>query len=85
MRSTNEPQDRDLTLGSPIRPAAPAKPDVIKPFEAGDHSVGLGNQSKAIETMLDTLRKAQADEEAQPCDYGAPIIFFDLIKTGPTA
>lgn len=58
MRNTpQEPMDTDLTLGRPIRQPAPAKPDTVRPFEQGDHSGGIGNQSKALESIAETIRK----------------------------
>ena len=58
MRSTNDnPIDSLGSIGSPIRQPAPAKPDTVRPFERGDHSGGIGDQSKALESIAETIRK----------------------------
>lgn len=55
MKVTPDPQDRDLTLGAPIRSDAPKPPDVVKPFEAVPHE--LADPTSAIESIVETLRK----------------------------
>lgn len=58
MRNTpQEPTDTDLTLGRPIRQPSPAKPDTVRPFESGDHSAGIGDHSKALESIAEAIRK----------------------------
>lgn len=57
MKSTNDnPLDPLGNLGAPIRPTKPAAPDVVKPFEHGDHSL-IGDSNKALESIAETLRK----------------------------
>lgn len=58
MRSTNDnPIDSLGSIGAPIRQPAPAKPDPVRPFEQGDHSNGIGDHSKALESIAETIRK----------------------------
>lgn len=66
MRSTNDnPIDPLGQIGKAIKPAAPSKPDTVKPFETGDHSL-IGNTDKVIESIAETLRKKP---EATPGSY----------------
>lgn len=70
MKSTNEPAERDLTLGTPIRPEKPAEPDRIGTFNKGNyHRDGslIGNHSKAVESIADTLRR-KVEKDEQTCD-----------------
>lgn len=58
MRETDHlPIDPLGQLGKAIRPAASPAPDVVKPFETGDHSQGIANTDAAVQTIVDTLRK----------------------------
>lgn len=64
MRSTTDnPVDPLGTLGAPIRPAAPAPaPD---PFKAFEH---INDHSKAVESIVDTLRRKQVEDDSEACD-----------------
>lgn len=85
MRSTNDLPINPLgSLGAPIRPAAPPAPDVVKPFEQQNHDL-LNDQSKALETIAETLRKksiapiVHIDDET--CDLREP--FWPLREAAP--
>lgn len=66
MRSTpDNPIDSLGSIGAPIRQPAPAKPDTVRPFEAGDHSGGIGDHSKALDTLAETLRKPVSPGKAE--------------------
>jgi hypothetical protein len=70
MKTTHDnPVDPLGSLGAPIRPAAPAKPDVIKPFEAGDHSQGIANADKVMQPIVDTLTKQPEPDYDMAADF----------------
>jgi len=68
MRSTPDtPVDSFGTLGAPIRPEPDKPVDTAKPFETGNyHRDGslIGNQNEAVKSIVDTLRKKSAKDEA---------------------
>jgi hypothetical protein len=68
MRSTPDlPVDPIGNLGQAIKPTPAIKPDTVKPFERGDHSL-ISDHSRARESIADTLRKKHARDEAA-CDF----------------
>lgn len=76
MREVNDnPVDPLGTLGHPIKPSPIAKPDTARPFERGNHGRDgklIADQSKALETIAETLRKKSPRDE-QACEFGAYI------------
>ena len=69
MREVNDnPVDPLGTLGHPIKPSPIAKPDTMKPFESGTWTPAgthIENHAKALETIVETLRKkSPRDEQA---------------------
>lgn len=65
MRTTNDnPVDPLGTLGPAVKPATPPAPDPVKAFEH------INDQTTAIQTVADTLRKKQAAAPADPVVTG---------------
>lgn len=63
MRQTNDnPVDPLGNLGAPIRPAAPTAPDRVKDFEQAADRPLIGDHSKAVQSIADTLRRKVEDE-----------------------
>lgn len=60
MKTTNDlPLDPLGTLGPAIKPATPATPDPVRVFEQQTDRPLIADQSKAVQTIADTLRKKQ--------------------------
>lgn len=80
MKTTQDlPLDPLGGLGAPIRPSKPAPVDTVKPFETGDHGKHIGNADKAIESIVETLRKKSevtpgSVEEWAELDLEEPIV-----------
>ena len=71
MKSTNDlPLDPLGTIGAPIRDQKPATPDPISDFTTKKHDL-INNQSTAIETIAETLRKSNGVviEDGQEADW----------------
>ena len=67
MRSTNDnPIDPLGSIGSPIRESKPAAPDPVKSFESQADRPLIGDHSKAVQSIADTLRRKVEDER---CDF----------------